>query len=365
MMLAIDALTVRYGQHVAVNNLGLSAEAGEVVAVLGPSGCGKSTLLRAIAGLEPYDGTIHLDGVDVARLRPDQRDVSLMFQDHALFPHKDVAGNVGFGARMAGLDRTAITKRVTEALNLVDLAGFEPRAVTELSGGEAQRVALARAVATRPALLLLDEPLGSLDRALRDRLVGELPQLFASVGSTVLYVTHDHDEALALADRTAVMRAGEFVQIDRPDRLWRTPKDRFVAGFLGLHRVLDIEVTGDAVHTPLGTVARGTLPATVPDGRSQLVLLPDALRIADSEPGHEPGHDIAVEASVTGRRFAGDHLVAQVNTDTLTGVTVPVWRGPGPEVGTRVRLWFNPVATHPLDAEPNAGMPDNAERPSK
>jgi thiamine transport system ATP-binding protein len=333
-MLHVERLSVAYGEHLAVRDLTLSAKDGEVVCVLGPSGCGKSTLLRAIAGLEPtLAGTIELDGVTLDGKRPDQRGIGLMFQDHALFPHRTVGENVAFGPRMRGVERSVITVRVGEALALVDLAGTEDRRITQLSGGEQQRVALARAIAPRPRLLMLDEPLGSLDRALRERLLELLPQVFTELGTTVLYVTHDQDEALALADRVAVMRAGRLEQEGVPDQLWGAPETEFVARFIGFEHVLEAQVTDGIADTPLGQ-----LPVAVPDGATTLVLLPDALRITDPRrPLHVRG-EVALSAVVVGRRFAGDHVRVQTRTDGGTLLTVPVWRGVGPEVGEPVEL---------------------------
>jgi thiamine transport system ATP-binding protein len=346
-MLRCDEVTVRYGAHVAVDRLDLEAADGEVVAVLGPSGCGKSTLLRAIAGLEPLvGGTIRLDGADLTGRRPDQRDVGLMFQDHALFPHRTVADNVAFGPRMQGLARDAVRARVAEALALVDLDGFGHRRVTELSGGEQQRVALARALAPRPRLLMLDEPLGSLDRTLRDQLLDQLPAVFAAAGCTVLYVTHDQDEALSLADRVAVMRAGRLVQTAPPDALWRAPRDGFVARFLGIDLVLDGEVQAGVAATALGRVA---VPA-LPDGPVELAVLPDALRLVTSEtagPGSSPGP--RVRGTVTGRRFAGDHSVVSVRPAAGPLLSVPVWRAVPPEIGAEVTVALDPTRLHPLE----------------
>jgi thiamine transport system ATP-binding protein len=343
-MLRCSRVQVRYGEHVAVDGVDLAAADGEVVCVLGPSGCGKSTLLRAIAGLEPLaDGTIELDGRDLAGRRPDQRDVGLMFQDHALFPHRTVAENVAFGPRMRGLARDAVRTRVDEALDLVDLGGFGQRRVTELSGGEQQRVALARALAPRPRLLMLDEPLGSLDRALRDQLLDQLPAVFAGAGCTVLYVTHDQDEALSLADRVAVMRHGQLVQTAPPDQLWRTPRDGFVARFLGIDLVLDVEVRHGRARTAIGTFP---WPA-VADGAVQLAVLPDALRLVAATP--VAAHELAVEGRVTGRRFAGDHTVVTVATTAGPTLTVPVWRARAPEVGSAVTVALDPTRLHPLE----------------
>ncbi|RMH69647.1 MAG: ATP-binding cassette domain-containing protein, partial [Actinomyces sp.] len=202
MGLRLEGVTRRFGDLVAVDGIGVEVGGGETLALLGPSGCGKSTLLRVIAGLEPADGgRVLVGGRDVTTTPPHRRGVGLMFQDHALFAHRDVGDNVAFGLRMQGVGGPERRRRVAESLELVGLAGFAHRRVDTLSGGQAQRVALARALAPRPRVLLLDEPLGSLDRPLRDRLVGELGDLFARLALTVVFVTHDHDEAFAVADR--------------------------------------------------------------------------------------------------------------------------------------------------------------------
>jgi thiamine transport system ATP-binding protein len=347
-MLTCTDVTVRYGSHVAVDHLDLDAGDGEVVAVLGPSGCGKSTLLRAIAGLEPLvDGTIAIDGDDLAGRRPDQRDVGLMCQDHALFPHRTVGDNVAFGPRMRGASRQEVRERVEQVLGLVDLAGFAARRVTELSGGEQQRVALARALAPRPRLLMLDEPLGSLDRTLRDQLLQQLPEVFGRVGCTVLYVTHDQDEALSLADRVAVMRAGRLVQTASPNELWRRPRDRFVAGFLGVDLVLDAEVADGHATTELG---RFPVPPRTGHGRVGLAVLPDALRLALTRPPAD--HELAIDGRVVGRRFAGDHTVVTVATCRGVELRVPVWRADPPELDEPVTVALDPTRVHPLQDPP-------------
>lgn len=241
--LVLDDVTVRYGDVVAVDRLSLDVRAGEIVALLGPSGCGKSSALRAIAGLEPLSGgRITFAGRDLAGVPVHQRGLGLMFQDHALFPSMDVAGNVAFGLRMHRWPRPRIEVRVEELLALVDLQGYGRRPITALSGGEAQRVALARALAPQPELLMLDEPLGALDRNLREQLTRDVRELLKRLGQTALHVTHDQAEAFALADRVAVLRAGRLVQIGEPAELWRRPEDAFVARFLGHPNVWRVRV---------------------------------------------------------------------------------------------------------------------------
>jgi thiamine transport system ATP-binding protein len=237
-MLRVEDVSVDFGGAAGLDGASLEAGDDEVLAVLGPSGSGKTTLLRVIAGLRAPDaGRVLLDGVDLGSTAPHRRGIGLVFQDHALFPHRDVAGNVGFGLRMRGDPSARIAARTRELLELVGLSGFEERTIGSLSGGEQQRVALARALAPEPRVLLLDEPLGSLDRRLRDRLLDDLARLFADVGVTAVYVTHDQTEAFTLGDRVAVMRAGRVVQVATPDELWAHPVDADVARFLGLANV--------------------------------------------------------------------------------------------------------------------------------
>ena len=234
--LVVRNLSVRYGDVDALRDVNLEVASGEIVAVIGPSGCGKSSLLRAIAGLEPLaSGSIALEGKDLAGVATHERDLGLMFQDHALFPHLNVADNVAFGLRMQKQKQKRAKRRarVAELLELVGLEELAGRSIDALSGGEAQRVALARALAPRPGLLMLDEPLGSLDQLLRQQLVAELWSMFAELEVTALHVTHDQGEAFALADRVVVLRDGEIQQVGRPVDVWRDPSSAFVARFLG------------------------------------------------------------------------------------------------------------------------------------
>ena len=238
MRLALDGIGVEIEGRPILEDVSLDVADGERLALLGPSGSGKSTALRVIAGLQrPSVGRVLLGGADVTGVPPHRRGVGLVFQDAALFPHRDVEGNVGFGPRVAGLAVQEREARVAEALALVGLAGTERRNVTTLSGGEAQRVALARALALRPGVLLLDEPLGSLDGPLRRRLQTDLRNLFERLSLTVVHVTHDVGEAFELGDRVAVLREGRLAQVATPDELWARPADDWVARFLGMANV--------------------------------------------------------------------------------------------------------------------------------
>ena len=265
----------------ALCDVSLSVAGGEIVALLGPSGCGKTTLLRIVAGLEPPDsGQVRLDGADIGGVPPQSRDFGLMFQDYALFPHKNVFDNVAFGLRMhrraAGDTGAAITARVHDALALVGLQGLERRNVTELSGGEAQRVALARSLAPRPRLLMLDEPLGSLDRATRERLMVELRDILTGVHVTALYVTHDQTEAFSIADRVVIMNVGRIEQIGAPEALYRRPATAFVARFLGMTNLAPGRVTAPGeVACAWGTLLAQTDGFT-PGAEVRVLIRPEA-----------------------------------------------------------------------------------------
>lgn len=282
-LLTLSGVTVRFGSRTALDAVDLEIAEGEIVCLLGPSGSGKSTLLRVVAGLQPPDGgRVALDGADQARVPAHRRGVGLMFQDHQLFPQRDVAGNVAFGLRMRGVPRAERAPRVAELLDLVGLPGAGSRAVAALSGGEQQRVALARALAPSPRLLMLDEPLGQLDRGLRERLVIELRGLFGRLGTTVLAVTHDQGEAFALADRVVVMREGRVAQTGTPLAVWQRPASAFVARFLGFDNVVPGTVSGSAADTVWGKVP---VPAGSAQGARTVLIRPAGVRTADPAEG--------------------------------------------------------------------------------
>ena len=254
--LSVRGLAVAYGDLRAVDGVDLDVAAGEVVALLGASGSGKSSLLRAVAGLEDVaDGSVAWDGRGVVRVPVHKRGFGLMFQDGQLFEHRDVGGNIAYG--LAGLSRARRGERVREMLELVGLPGFERRRVTTLSGGQAQRVALARVLAPAPRLLLLDEPLSALDRALREQLATDVRTILRQGGTTALYVTHDQDEAMTVADRVGVMEAGRLLRLDTPQRLWADPGSRNVARFLGFDVVGDLALAPGALCVVGETGVRG------------------------------------------------------------------------------------------------------------
>jgi ABC-type Fe3+/spermidine/putrescine transport system ATPase subunit len=242
--LSIENLSVSYGPTRVLDRVSLDVERGEMIALLGSSGCGKTTLLRSIAGfIRPESGAIRVDGRDIAHLPPEKRNTAMMFQSYALWPHMSVAANIGYGLSMRGWKKDAIAARVADMLKLLQLDGFGPRPVTQLSGGQRQRVALGRALAVDPTLLLLDEPMSNLDYKVRLELRHELRALQKRVGITSVYVTHDREEALTLADRIAVIDAGRVVQVGTPEEIFQRPTSAFVAGFMGADNALDVVAT--------------------------------------------------------------------------------------------------------------------------
>jgi spermidine/putrescine ABC transporter ATP-binding subunit len=286
----LERVTKRFGAVTAVNAVSLEVAQGEVLALLGPSGCGKTTTLRMIAGFEdPDTGVVRIKGAVVNDVPTYRRNLGMVFQQYALFPHMSVVDNVAFGLRMRGTSRTDARRLVGEALALVRLQGLEERFPSELSGGQQQRVALARAIVTRPAVLLLDEPLGALDKKLREQMQIELRALQRAVGITTIFVTHDQEEALTLADRIAVMEGGEIVQIGTPSAIYERPRSRFVSDFIGISNFLSghvVERQGAALAVQVGDVR---LQATGGDGlapgdRVEVAVRPEKIRLSLDPP---------------------------------------------------------------------------------
>jgi ABC-type Fe3+/spermidine/putrescine transport system ATPase subunit len=308
--LVLEHLSKSFSGTQALADVSLSVEQGQVMALLGPSGCGKSTLLALIAGLETPDaGQVTWDGQSLAGVPPHKRQFSLMFQDFALFPHLNVSDNIAFGLRMMHMPGTEIRKRVSEVLDLVGLAGFDRRDVHNLSGGEQQRVALARALITRPRLLMLDEPLGALDRALRERLLAELDDILRDLRQTALYVTHDQAEAFAIADRLVVLNAGRVEQVNTPQEIYCCPASPFVARFLDMTNLLPAQMQGGQAQTSLGTIP---VPEATFQGVATLLLRPDAARLGETGPW-------VLRGTIVGRSFRGvyQRVIISVNGQQL------------------------------------------------
>jgi thiamine transport system ATP-binding protein len=360
--LRLDGVSVDYGTTRAVDDFSLAVDKGEIVAVLGPSGCGKSTLLRAVAGLEPLaTGRIVLDGRDLDGVPTHRRGLGLMFQDHGLFTHLTVADNIGYGLKIAGQSRAEREARVGELLELIGLAGFERRRPGQLSGGEAQRVALARALAPKPGLLMLDEPLGSLDRALRDQLTGDLRRLLTDLGQTALHVTHDQSEAFAVADRVVVVSDGRLVGVGSPSELWDDPGTRFVAEFLGHPNIWSVSVADDGLVTwgrwPLGAVGPGHRLSGC--GEHLVVMPTTGLRLDTPTPttpgptgshpnpgpnaGSEPGR---IDATVADTTFAQGRFDVVAATDT--GQQLELSTDRRVDVGDRITVSVDVDAIRPL-----------------
>ncbi len=315
-LLEVDKISKNFGGIFALNQIKLYLNTGNILCLLGPSGCGKTTLLRIIAGLEKADkGTVIFDGTDLTRLPPHRRRFGMMFQEFCLFPHKNVFENVAFALQIKKESRIHINHRVNEMLQLVGLEGFETRDVNQLSGGERQRVALARSLASQPRLLMLDEPLGSLDRVLRERLMVDLHRIIKQVGVTTLYVTHDHAEAFTVADVVAVMNSGRVEQIDQPENLYRRPINKLVARFLGFHNLVEgIVADRERIKSVLGMLYPQKIAAS-PGSHVTVLLRPEAAKLIDGNYDLHHG-ETAISGTVTERTFKGGHFKLTIQTDT-------------------------------------------------
>src|SRR5499433_1680289 len=321
----------------AVDGVDLAIDAGEFFALLGPSGCGKTTTLRMIAGFEmPDEGRIHVGGADVTDVPVHRRNLGMIFQSYALFPHRTVAENVAFGLRMRGLPGAEIAEAVARALRQVALAGYEARRPAQLSGGEQQRVALARALVARPPVLLCDEPLGALDKKLRDHMKIELKRLQREVGVTTIYVTHDQEEALTMSDRIAVMRAGRVEQVGAPREIYETPATVFVAGFIGNTNLIAGHSRGGAAVDCSGvTIATaGSAPAI--GAAVTVAVRPERIRLEDTG-----GLDNQVAATVAHVVYQGETVRYVLSADgglELQAVELGRVRFP---TGSRVRAGWS------------------------
>jgi len=314
-------VTKKFGDFVAVDNLSQDIYHREFFALLGASGCGKSTLLRMLAGFEqPTSGQIILDGQDLAGTPPYKRPVNMMFQSYALFPHMTVEKNIGFGLKQDGMPKNQIAERVAQMLKLVKLEKFAQRKPHQLSGGQRQRVALARSLAKRPKVLLLDEPLGALDKKLREETQFELMDLQQELGLTFVVVTHDQEEAMTMADRIAVMAAGKVSQVATPAELYEAPNSRFVAGFIGDINIFDGTVSaaeGGTVEITLagGMVIRTRSPETVMMGANTgFAIRPEKIRVTRAAPANSAKN--AAKGTMWDIGYLGDMTVYHVKLES-------------------------------------------------
>ena len=331
----------KFGEAVAVDHINLDVEDGEFFSLLGPSGCGKTTTLRMIGGFEaPTSGLIELQEHDVTWLPPYKRNVNTVFQNYALFPHLTIYENVAFGLRRKGVKDSDIKTRVTDMLKLVELPGYEVRKPTQISGGQAQRVALARALINRPAVLLLDEPLGALDLKLRKQMQVELKRIQQEVGITFIYVTHDQEEAMTMSDRIAVMNQGRFEQLGDPESLYERPTTRFVAGFLGVSNLLagTTEGTSDGYSiVKLADDSRVRVPTSLLNGtdRVEIGVRPEKIRLTSVDQPTPPDsnllHGVIRDASYIG-------VSTQYIVEIRGGGTVTVYEQ-NVERATKSELW--------------------------
>ena len=356
--LRLDHVTKRFGTFAAVDDLSLTIPSGSFFALLGPSGCGKTTTLRMVAGLdEPTGGTIHIGDDDVTYVKPYKRPVNTVFQSYALFPHLDIFENVAFGLRRRAAKE--IKREVEQALELVELGHLARRKPAQLSGGQQQRVALARAIVNRPAVLLLDEPLGALDLKLRRQMQIELKRIQTEVGLTFVHVTHDQEEAMTMADTIAVMNAGRIEQLGNPTELYESPDTAYVANFLGQSNLIRASVTGtsgdDVLLEAHGT--RLTVPAARRSTESTELLIgvrPEKIRLGGPDDQVGDGHNVFRDGVVTDASFTG------VSTQYLVrlpwGQEVMVFAqnvGAGGVIvpGTKVSLSWDPAHTFALDGQ--------------
>jgi spermidine/putrescine transport system ATP-binding protein len=358
----LDEISKRFKETVAVDNVSLTVAEGEFFSLLGPSGCGKTTSLRMIGGFEePSGGRVFIGDEDVTDLPAYRRDVNTVFQSYALFPHLNVADNVAYGLKRRKVASTEIKSRVAAILELVDLKGFGNRRISELSGGQQQRVALARALVNRPAVLLLDEPLGALDLKLRKQMQFELKRIQSEVGITFIYVTHDQEEAMTMSDRIAVMNEGRFEQIGPPQDVYEIPKTRFVASFLGASNLLRGAVEsrdGNLARVRLSAGSTVAVPADrLPGGKDVSVgVRPEKLHIRASG---EPNGENSVGATVGISTYTGVSTAYQCATEDGATIVVYVQNlDTSTEAlprGTRVQLTWDPRHTFAVEADAGKG----------
>jgi spermidine/putrescine transport system ATP-binding protein len=355
--------TKRYGDVVALDDVSMTIEPGEFFCLLGPSGCGKTTTLNLIGGFLPLSsGDLLIEGRRVNDLPPHKRNVNTVFQNYALFPHMTVAENVAFGLRMEGLPAGELRARVSEYLALVGLAGFERRLPVQLSGGQQQRVALARALAKRPAVLLLDEPLGALDLKLRKQMQTELSRIHRQVGTTFVFVTHDQEEALSMANRIAIMSGGHVIQTATPREIYEKPVDRFVADFVGETNFLDgtVRPDGDALVLDLpGATGPLAPPPGASEGAVAIMVRPESLAIRPL------GSVDGIRGRIVNVAFLGNHSRITVATDAGDLVVLRPHGGSATNDGSRETLGEEACVWWPADEAAVVGSGDRSEEDTR
>ncbi|MFB2907204.1 ferric ABC transporter ATP-binding protein [Aeromonas jandaei] len=333
-------ITKRFGNNTVIDNINLAIPQGQMVTLLGPSGCGKTTVLRLVAGLEkPTEGQIFIDGEDVTSCSIQQRDICMVFQSYALFPHMSLGENVGYGLKMLGVSRSEIKSRVKEALSMVDLEGFEDRYVDQISGGQQQRVALARALILKPKVLLFDEPLSNLDANLRRSMRDKIRELQKQFNITSLYVTHDQSEAFAVSDTVLVMNKGHIMQIGSPQALYRQPASRFMASFMGDANLFPANVSQDYVEIHGYRLPRP--PHFVVKGGGTIGVRPEAITL--SQQGEVSQRCTICHVAYMGPQYEvivdwhGQQILLQVNATRLQ-----------PDVGEHYYLEIHPYGMFEL-----------------
>ena len=317
-------VTKRYGDVVAVDSLNLEIKSGEFLSLLGPSGCGKTTTLRMLAGFEqPDEGFVRISGEYVQGVPPYKRDVNTVFQHYALFPHMNVAENVAYGLRQKGVSKSEIGSKVIEALDMVQMSKMATRKPRQLSGGQQQRVAVARALVNRPSILLLDEPLGALDRKLREEMQIELKLLQSRLGITFVFVTHDQEEAMSMSDRIAIMLNGHVEQLGDPETVYERPASAFVAGFVGRNNFWRGMATANGAKANDGTVFVATRPEeTVPAGQDALAAVrPETINLSATKPSSDVNFVSAIVAGVSHFGDVLQYVVTAGSRDLLVQVS--------------------------------------------
>ena len=342
-ILSVDCISNSYDGQSLLKDVSFQLEEGEILCLLGPSGSGKTTLLRLIAGLEDnYSGNILFEGDDIQPKPPHKRGFGLMFQEYALFPHKNVEENIAFGLEMQRLDPEKKHKQVEKMLQLVGLSGFGKRRINELSGGEQQRVALARSLAPEPQLLLLDEPLGSLDRTLRDRLIVEIRSILKAIKVTAIFVTHDQNEAFGVADKIAILKDGCLQQFAGPEEIYRHPISSTVARFLGFTNLFEVAVdeSKHIIHSPFGPVITN-LPHITTSQEMILLLRPEGASLYT--PDHvNNGDKLTIRGVVRGRRYQGSSYNLKIESNSqLLHFDLPL-EPPPPQINAQIELVIKP-----------------------